>query len=156
MRSTLILLGILILQTLSFAQSPQDKYPLITCEDENIHYLLVEANKNTLKNEEKLKMFQIFQAPSKTFIPVYLPVEEGKTYEINFASDEELKSLEFTLRDYHNNTLLEEKIKNKERKFTVNKKQFRAKESGYLILLINQKTNKNKMLCMGISLIEKK
>lgn len=156
MRSTLVLLGVLIIHTLSFAQSPQDKYPLISCEDENLHYLLVEANKKALNKEGKLTMFQIFQAPSKTFIPVYLPVEKGKVYEINFATDEKQKSLEFVLRDYENNTLLEEKNKNKDKNYAVHTRQFRARESGYLILLVKQKTTKNQSYCLGLSLIEKK
>lgn len=155
MRTFLILsISILMLTTQGNAQSLQDQYPLLPCDNDEIHRSLVVANETHLNKDGKLTMFQLIEAPDKAFVPVLISVVEGKRYALNVSVDPAYKKLDLAVIDGEQTEIVKHTSRNRKGDRSVSRQVFTAKETGHYWLVLNLASGKKASNCVGIGIIE--
>lgn len=146
--------SILMLSTQVIAQGQQENYPLMPCDNDQVHKNLVVANEKQLNNQGKLTMFQLFEVPNDVFVPILISLEEGKRYALNLSVDPGYKVMEFAVIDGDKTEVVKHKSRNRKGDSVVTQKVFTAKETGMHWLIVSQKVGKKASNCVGVSLIE--
>lgn len=144
---------LLVLGLNAKAQNPQDRYPLITCDEANIHAHLVEANASWLERG-KIVYFSQIQTAEKAYTPVALNLEAGKNYVVNLSVGDQTKQVEYRIIDTDKNELLVKKDRLKKQDSNISQSTIRTINGGLHWLILLQKTEKNANTCLGISIIE--
>ena len=150
---TTVISGVLF-SLASFAQQKQAPPQEPGCDDPNVHSTLVAIDANYENQGYNLAVFQTIPIASGAIVPVYIKMDQGKLYQINFVANPDFQQFSLVIIDKDKNKLLEQKVKNKGQKEHFISQNFIAPYSGNFLIAVSQKLKSEKEACAGVSILK--
>lgn len=133
---------------LSYGQGKQD-----VCNDPKVHSELVSIDNSWEQQGFQLVQYQSFNMKSGGIYPVYISMEQGKMYQLNFVASEGYQQYTFALIDKDKKKLIEQKVKSKENKHHLTL-SFAAPYTGNYVFVLSQKVKDKDVACGGFSVLK--
>lgn len=157
MRISIIATALVCLFTTGNTQAQQTKKQVsqeAICNDPQVHSTLVSINENFEGQGYSLTHFETVLMPSKAILPVYIKMEQGKLYQINFVGSHDYKDLTLVIIDKDKNKLVENRLKSKNSKDHVITQNFIAPYTGNFVIAVSQKLKDGNEACGGVSILK--
>lgn len=138
-----------------FAQQAQKQAAKeAVCNDPQVHSTLVSINENFVGQGYTITHFETVSIPSKAILPVYVKMEQGKLYQLNFVGSHDYKEIALVVIDKDKNKVVETKLKSKNSKDHVISQNFIAPYTGNFMIAVSQKLKDAKEACGGVSILK--
>lgn len=122
-----------------------------SCNDKTVHAELVIMNKSVEQTGFSLVQFHTLSLPAGNYVPLYVSMEAGKMYQINFVGSKDAKNYTLVLIDKDKKKLIDKKKEPNAHQFT---QSFTAPYTGTYALILSQKVKGESSSCAGVSVLK--
>lgn len=147
-------IGTILLLAFSFGGYTQEMQEVGRCTNKDMHTRLVSMDDEWEGKGFKITVFNLMSMPSGYFVPVQVPVQEGREYKVFFLAHKNYQQYSFALIDDKRNKLTDLKVKSKTGQSNEFTHSFKATYTGTMWIILSQKVRGSDDACGGISVLE--
>ena len=149
------LIIIMMLLMTGISTFAQDKTEVGRCTDSAMHSRLVSMGDALIDQGYKVVSFNLMSMPSGYFVPVAVPVQQGKEYQVFFLANKNYHQYSFALIDDKRNKLKDLKVKSKTGTSNEFTHEFKASYTGTMWIILSQKVRGQEESCGGLNVLER-